>query len=100
MIRTAISLASSFAEMPKEEKNKISHRYKALLSVKDYFADSGFAFETDDSKENEQNASNKINNDPSVNNEKDGSTPNKSKLDFSSCPNVVCLWWLTKYLSL
>ncbi|KAF2314100.1 hypothetical protein GH714_022238 [Hevea brasiliensis] len=69
----------TFAEMPKEEKNKISHRYKALLLVKAHFTDSGYAFEIDDSKKNEQNLSDKIKNDSSVENEKDVSTPNKRK---------------------
>ncbi|KAK9160148.1 hypothetical protein Syun_006489 [Stephania yunnanensis] len=36
-----------YAEMPKEEKNKISHRYKALDMVKSHFADVGYKFETD-----------------------------------------------------
>lgn len=75
-------LPSSFAEMPKEEKNTISHRYRALLLVKTYFAESGFVFEIDDSKENEQNASDKIKKDSSVENENDGATPNKSNLEF------------------
>ncbi|OAY55421.1 inosine triphosphate pyrophosphatase [Manihot esculenta] len=69
----------TFAEMPKEEKNTISHRYRALLLVKTYFAESGFVFEIDDSKENEQNASDKIKKDSSVENENDGATPNKRK---------------------
>ncbi|KAK3006667.1 hypothetical protein RJ639_017414 [Escallonia herrerae] len=36
----------TYAEMPKEEKNKISHRYKALALVKSHFADAGYTFET------------------------------------------------------
>ncbi|KAK2976038.1 hypothetical protein RJ640_029911 [Escallonia rubra] len=35
-----------YAEMPKEEKNKISHRYKALALVKSHFADAGYTFQT------------------------------------------------------
>lgn len=37
----------SYAEMPKEEKNKISHRYKALALVKSHFAEAAYAFQTD-----------------------------------------------------
>ncbi|XP_058002173.1 inosine triphosphate pyrophosphatase-like [Hevea brasiliensis] len=78
----------TFAEMPKEEKNKISHRYRALSSVKAYFAESEFVFKTDDSKENEQNASDKSKKDSFVENEKGDSTPNnasyKSMCSFDS----------------
>lgn len=35
-----------YAEMPKEEKNKISHRYKALEMVKTHFAEAGYNFQT------------------------------------------------------
>ncbi|PKI51873.1 hypothetical protein CRG98_027706 [Punica granatum] len=36
----------TYAEMPKEEKNKISHRYKALEMVKSHFAEAGYNFQT------------------------------------------------------
>lgn len=36
----------SYAEMPKDEKNKISHRYKSLAMVKTHFAAAGYTFET------------------------------------------------------
>ncbi|XP_042513242.1 inosine triphosphate pyrophosphatase [Macadamia integrifolia] len=35
----------TYAEMPKEEKNKISHRSKALALVKSHFADAGYVFQ-------------------------------------------------------
>uniref|UniRef100_A0A803MU83 Inosine triphosphate pyrophosphatase n=1 Tax=Chenopodium quinoa TaxID=63459 RepID=A0A803MU83_CHEQI len=34
----------TYAEMPKEEKNKISHRYRALALVKSHFAEAGYTF--------------------------------------------------------
>ncbi|CAN0875659.1 Inosine triphosphate pyrophosphatase [Linum grandiflorum] len=37
----------TYAEMAKEEKNKISHRYRALAMVKDHFAEAGYVFDTD-----------------------------------------------------
>lgn len=37
----------TYAEMPKEEKNKISHRYKALALVKSHFAEAGYTFQSD-----------------------------------------------------
>ncbi|KAG6500214.1 hypothetical protein ZIOFF_040057 [Zingiber officinale] len=37
----------TYAEMPKEEKNKISHRSKALALVKSHFASASYIFETD-----------------------------------------------------
>ncbi|CAI0552377.1 unnamed protein product [Linum tenue] len=37
----------TYAEMDKEEKNKISHRYRALAMVQDHFAEAGYVFETD-----------------------------------------------------
>ncbi|XP_027116741.1 inosine triphosphate pyrophosphatase isoform X2 [Coffea arabica] len=37
----------TYAEMPKEEKNKISHRSKALSLVKSHFAEAGYTFQTD-----------------------------------------------------
>ncbi|XP_019181342.1 PREDICTED: inosine triphosphate pyrophosphatase [Ipomoea nil] len=37
----------TYAEMAKEEKNKISHRSKALALVKSHFADVGYTFQTD-----------------------------------------------------
>uniref|UniRef100_A0A6N2K5P6 Inosine triphosphate pyrophosphatase n=1 Tax=Salix viminalis TaxID=40686 RepID=A0A6N2K5P6_SALVM len=40
----------TYAEMPKDEKNKISHRSKALDLVKSHFAEAGYIFETSDSK--------------------------------------------------
>ncbi|KAJ6326234.1 hypothetical protein OIU78_013354 [Salix suchowensis] len=43
----------TYAEMPKDEKNKISHRSKALDLVKSHFAEAGYIFETDDSKKSE-----------------------------------------------
>lgn len=39
----------SYAEMPKEEKNKISHRSKALALVKSHFAAADYIFQTDGS---------------------------------------------------
>ncbi|PON63788.1 Ham1-like protein [Parasponia andersonii] len=39
--------SSSYAEMPKEEKNKISHRSKALALVKSHFAEAGYTFQTE-----------------------------------------------------
>ncbi|KAJ8448071.1 hypothetical protein Cgig2_031795 [Carnegiea gigantea] len=36
----------TYAEMPKEEKNKISHRYKALALVQSHFAEAGYTFQT------------------------------------------------------
>ncbi|KAK3187795.1 hypothetical protein Dsin_027356 [Dipteronia sinensis] len=41
----------TYAEMPKEEKNKISHRSKALAMVKLHFAEAGYTFQTDTSFE-------------------------------------------------
>lgn len=38
----------SYAEMEKEEKNKISHRYKSLALVKSHFKEAGYVFQTDD----------------------------------------------------
>ncbi|KAK7355353.1 hypothetical protein VNO80_14608 [Phaseolus coccineus] len=35
----------TYAEMPKEEKNKISHRSKSLALVKSHFAEAGYTFE-------------------------------------------------------
>ncbi|KAK1290321.1 Inosine triphosphate pyrophosphatase [Acorus calamus] len=40
----------TYAEMPKEEKNKISHRFKALDKVKAYFSAADTALATDVSK--------------------------------------------------
>ncbi|KAF4367279.1 hypothetical protein G4B88_026786 [Cannabis sativa] len=37
----------TYAEMPKEEKNKISHRFRALAQVKSHFAEAGYTFQTD-----------------------------------------------------
>eukprot|EP00262_Sarcandra_glabra_P008654 TRINITY_DN22269_c0_g1_i1.p1 TRINITY_DN22269_c0_g1~~TRINITY_DN22269_c0_g1_i1.p1 ORF type:complete len:205 (-),score=38.25 TRINITY_DN22269_c0_g1_i1:122-736(-) len=39
----------TYAEMPKEEKNKISHRFKALAMVKSHFAMADYAFQTNQS---------------------------------------------------
>lgn len=39
----------SYAEMHKEEKNKISHRYKALALVKSHFIEAGYTFQTNTS---------------------------------------------------
>ncbi|XP_073146458.1 inosine triphosphate pyrophosphatase [Henckelia pumila] len=36
----------TYAEMPKEEKNKISHRSRALALVKSHFAEAGYIFQT------------------------------------------------------
>ncbi|KAK9288180.1 hypothetical protein L1049_016629 [Liquidambar formosana] len=36
----------TYAEMPKEEKNKISHRSRALALVKSHFAEAGYIFKT------------------------------------------------------
>lgn len=33
--------------MPKEEKNKISHRYRALEQVKSHFAEANYAFQNE-----------------------------------------------------
>lgn len=33
--------------MPKEEKNKISHRYRALAQVKSHFAEAKYTFQTE-----------------------------------------------------
>jgi inosine triphosphate pyrophosphatase len=38
----------TYAEMAKEEKNKISHRYKSLALVKSHFKEAGYVFQTDD----------------------------------------------------
>ncbi|KAJ6414660.1 hypothetical protein OIU84_003626 [Salix udensis] len=43
----------TYAEMPKDEKNKISHRSRALDLVKSHFAEAGYIFETTDSKKSE-----------------------------------------------
>ncbi|KAJ6944137.1 inosine triphosphate pyrophosphatase-like isoform X1 [Populus alba x Populus x berolinensis] len=43
----------TYAEMPKDEKNKISHRSRALDLVKSHFAEAGYIFETNDSKKSE-----------------------------------------------
>ncbi|KAI4338193.1 hypothetical protein L6164_016537 [Bauhinia variegata] len=37
----------TYAEMPKEEKNKISHRFRALAQVKSHFLEAGYNFQTD-----------------------------------------------------
>nr|XP_016442061.1 PREDICTED: inosine triphosphate pyrophosphatase-like [Nicotiana tabacum] len=37
----------TYAEMPKEEKNKISHRGKALELVKSHFSEARYTFQTD-----------------------------------------------------
>lgn len=37
----------TYAEMPKEEKNKISHRSKALALVKSHFAETRYAFQNE-----------------------------------------------------
>ncbi|KAL5702568.1 hypothetical protein ACHQM5_027770 [Ranunculus cassubicifolius] len=39
----------TYAEMPKEEKNKISHRSRALAMVKSHFLEAGYVFQTDSS---------------------------------------------------
>ncbi|XP_071722121.1 inosine triphosphate pyrophosphatase [Rutidosis leptorrhynchoides] len=39
----------TYAEMPKEEKNKISHRYKSLALLKSHFAEVGYTFQMDSS---------------------------------------------------
>ena len=44
----------TYAEMAKEEKNKISHRYRALEEVKNYFASAGITFEIDESENDEK----------------------------------------------
>ncbi|KAF7131744.1 hypothetical protein RHSIM_Rhsim09G0049500 [Rhododendron simsii] len=36
----------TYAEMPKEEKNKISHRSRALALVRSHFAEAGYIFQT------------------------------------------------------
>lgn len=38
----------TYAEMPKDEKNQISHRSRALTLVKSHFAEAGFVFNTDE----------------------------------------------------
>ncbi|KAL3329229.1 hypothetical protein AABB24_036366 [Solanum stoloniferum] len=42
----------TYAEMPKEEKNKISHRGKALELVKLHFAEARYTFQTDSTPQN------------------------------------------------
>lgn len=42
-------LFCSYAEMSKEEKNKISHRSRALALVKAHFAEAAYTFETNSS---------------------------------------------------
>ncbi|KAK6781166.1 hypothetical protein RDI58_023350 [Solanum bulbocastanum] len=42
----------TYAEMPKEEKNKISHRGKALELVKLHFAEAQYTFQTDSTTQN------------------------------------------------
>ncbi|KAH0739067.1 hypothetical protein KY290_037772 [Solanum tuberosum] len=42
----------TYAEMPKEEKNKISHRGKALELVKLHFAEARYTFQTDSTTQN------------------------------------------------
>ncbi|KAL2326590.1 hypothetical protein Fmac_025648 [Flemingia macrophylla] len=39
----------TYAQMPKEEKNKISHRYKSLALVKSHFAEAGYTFQIENS---------------------------------------------------
>ncbi|XP_058182161.1 inosine triphosphate pyrophosphatase isoform X4 [Rhododendron vialii] len=39
----------TYAEMPKEEKNKISHRSRALALVRSHFAEAGYTFQLDKS---------------------------------------------------
>ncbi|XP_022147079.1 inosine triphosphate pyrophosphatase [Momordica charantia] len=36
----------TYAEMPKEEKNKISHRYRALALVKSHFAEAHYTYQS------------------------------------------------------
>lgn len=38
--------------MAKEEKNKISHRYKSLAMVKSHFKEAGYVFQTTDDDTN------------------------------------------------
>ncbi|MQL73100.1 hypothetical protein Taro_005434 [Colocasia esculenta] len=38
----------TYAEMPKDEKNQISHRSKALAMMRSHFAAAGYVFQTDD----------------------------------------------------
>ncbi|KAF3579078.1 hypothetical protein DY000_02033120 [Brassica cretica] len=42
----------TYAEMAKEEKNKISHRYKSLAMVKSHFKEAGYVFQTTDDDTN------------------------------------------------
>ncbi|KAL6971133.1 hypothetical protein U1Q18_030813 [Sarracenia purpurea var. burkii] len=39
----------TYAEMPKDEKNKISHRSRALALVRSHFAEAGYTFQMDTS---------------------------------------------------
>ncbi|KAI3841939.1 hypothetical protein MKW92_027862 [Papaver armeniacum] len=39
----------TYAEMPKEEKNKISHRSRSLSKVKSHFSEAGYTFQIDSS---------------------------------------------------
>ncbi|KAM7258596.1 hypothetical protein ACFE04_014337 [Oxalis oulophora] len=39
----------TYAEMPKEEKNKISHRSRSLAMLKSHFAEAGYTFQSDSS---------------------------------------------------
>ncbi|XP_009377451.2 inosine triphosphate pyrophosphatase [Pyrus x bretschneideri] len=41
----------TYAEMPKEEKNKISHRFRALALVKSHFAEARYTFEANSVQE-------------------------------------------------
>ncbi|XP_065862883.1 inosine triphosphate pyrophosphatase [Euphorbia lathyris] len=60
----------TFAEMPKEEKNKISHRYRALEMVKAHFAEGGYVFEIEEEANNtEQKADENSKQDAAVKND-------------------------------
>ena len=65
--------------MSKEEKNKISHRYRALSLVKYHFADVGYEFKTEDANENDQNASDKAKQDSTYKNDHVVSTANNDQ---------------------
>lgn len=48
MVGDILYFGCSYAEMAKEEKNTISHRYKSLALVKSHFKEAGYVFQTDD----------------------------------------------------
>ncbi|KAL0669375.1 hypothetical protein Bca4012_032079 [Brassica carinata] len=51
-VRLCSITQKTYAEMAKEEKNKISHRYKSLAMVKSHFKEAGYVFQTTDDDTN------------------------------------------------